>query len=412
MITRQISKILKDNISHFPIILLTGPRQIGKSTILYNTFAKEGYSYISFDDPLELSYAKSDPKTFLEMHKTPLIIDEAQKVPEIFPELERIVNKSRLEKGNKESNGLYILSGSQRQELLNRSSESLSGRVGILDMSNLSLSEIFVRDNLPFSPDIVTASKRSNDFHISEREAFEYITRGFFPVLYDDKTINTRVFYSSYVSTFLQKDVKELLQVGDEIKFINFLKILASNTGEELVYDNYAKQICVAVNTIKSWVSVLLKIGIIYLVYPYNEFSIVKRIVKRPKMYFFDTGLAAYLCGVDNAETLFNSFLKGRFFETFIFNEIRKSYLNNGELQNLYYYRDNEQNEIDLVLLRNGILSLVEIKAGQSFNLADIKSFKKLENSKYQKGKNAIICSIDKVSMLNKDTLLLPISVI
>lgn len=217
------------------------------------------------------------------------------------------------------------------------------------------------------------------------------------------------LFYSSYLTTYLEKDLKELISVNDETKFINFMKILASNTGEELIYDNYAKNVGVSTNTIKAWISVLIKTGIIYLVEPYNEESIVKRVVKRPKMYFFDTGLAAYLCGIDSPETLQRSFLKGRFFETFIFNEIRKSYMNAGQMQSLYYYRDTDQNEVDLILLKNGFLSCIEIKAGQTFNASNTKSFRKLQNTKYEKGKNAIICTADKISIISDGTFLLPI---
>ena len=186
--------------------------------------------------------AKNDPKTFLEIHKSPLIIDEAQKVPQLFLELERIVNKSRLEKGNINSNGLYVLSGSQRQKLLDESSESLTGRVAILDMSNLSLSEIYNRKNSPFLVDMSKISERCKDYTITETKAFEYIVRWFFPILYDDPTMKTQLFYSSYVTTYLEKDLRELISINDELKFINFLKILASNTGEELIYDNYSKK--------------------------------------------------------------------------------------------------------------------------------------------------------------------------
>lgn len=410
MIKRNIEQVIEDTIKHYPITLLTGPRQIGKSTLLYHSFVGKGYSYVSLDDSLELSSALSDPVTFLEMHPAKLIIDEVQKAPGLFPVLEKIVNESRLKKGNKESNGLYILSGSQRQKLLDESKESLSGRVAILDMNALSLSEIYNRENLPFQVDMKKISMRMNDYRIDETEAFRKIVRGFFPVLYDDMEMNAHLFYSSYLTTYLEKDLKEFLSVNDEVKFINFMKILASNTGEELIYDSYSKNVGVATNTIKAWVSVLVKTGIIYLVEPYNEESIVKRVVKRPKMYFFDTGLAAYLCGIDSAETLQRSFLKGRFFETFIFNEIRKSYMNAGRSIQFYYYRDTDQNEVDLVLLRDGILSCIEIKTGQSFNASSTKGFRKLSDTRYEKGKNAIICTADKISILSDGTLLLPVS--
>lgn len=410
MIKRFIQSSIEEAIMHFPVVLLTGPRQIGKSTILYNSFLAKGFGYVSLDDSLELMMAKSDPKSFLDVHKIPLIIDEAQKAPELFKEIEHIVNKSRLENGNLKSNGMYILSGSQRKKLLDESEESLSGRVGILDMSNLSLNEILGLENSLFEIDLIKCANKSQRYYLNDEKAFEYIVRGFFPVLYDDINLKSQLFYSSYITTYLEKDLRDILNINDEFKFLSFLRLLASNTGEELVYDNYSKQVGVSTNTIKSWIAALVKTAVIYLVQPYNEESIVKRVVKRPKMYFFDTGLAAYLCGVDSAETLERSFLKGRFFETFVFNEIRKSFMNSGIMQELYYYRDSEQNEVDLILIRNGRISCVEIKSGQNFNASSTKGFKKLEASKLEHAKNAIICTADKVSILNDGTLLLPIS--
>lgn len=410
MIQRNIVATIKEAISHYPITLLTGPRQVGKSTLLYNYLRPEGYDYVSLDDSLALSLARKDPRTFLQLHKTPLIIDEIQKAPELFPELERIVNESRLKKGNDLSNGLYVLSGSQRESLLRNSKESLSGRVAILEMSNLSLNEIHQRKSEPFVVDAKRAYSRSKDFSIDEATALQLIVRGCFPVLYQDQGVKQDLFYSSYVTTYLEKDLKELLSIRDELAFVHFLQILASNTGEELIYDNYAKQIGVMTNTIKAWISVLVKTGIIYLVEPYNETSVVKRVVKRPKMYFFDTGLACYLCGIDSAETLQRSFLKGRLFETFVFNEIKKSYVENGLEQKLYYYRDSEQYEIDMVLLREGTLSCVEIKMGQSFHRNYQKAFKKLEKTKYERGKDAIICTCDQLSIEEDGTYLFPVS--
>lgn len=412
MIERHISTSIKDTIEHFPITLLTGPRQVGKSTLLYHQFLKLGYSYISLDDTLELAMAKSDPRTFLEMHPAPLIIDEAQKAKELFLELERVVNQSRLEKGNKESNGMYILSGSQKSKLLDEAEESLSGRVGILSMSNLSINEIIQRENKAFEVNPVELSKRIKNIKMNETDIFKYIVRGFFPVLYDDIEIKTSTFYSYYLTTYLEKDLREFLKVDDELKFINFLKLLAANTGQELIYNNYAKQVGVSANTIKLWIATLVKTEIIFLLEPYNENSIVKRVVKRPKLYFFDTGLAAYLCGIDSPETLQKSFLKGHFFETFVVNEIRKSFINAGISPNLYYYRDADQAEIDLVIIKDGTLSMLEIKTGQNFNVSSVKGFKKLENTKLLKGKNAIICNADKVSILSDGTYIVPVATI
>lgn len=412
MIARHIYKVVKDTTKHFPITLLSGPRQIGKSTLLYNHFINDGYSYISLDDKLELLTAKNDPRVFLEIHKAPLIIDEAQRAPELFFELERIVNESRLKKGNKESNSMYILSGSQRKKLFEASEESLSGRVGIVDMSNLSINEIIERESTPFMVEINQLYERTKNIELTEIDIFKYIVRGFFPALYDDKTMPSHIYYSSYISTYLEKDIKEIIDIKDELKFYNFIRLLASNTSEELIYDNYANQVGVSVNTIKSWIDTLVSTGVIYLVETYNDESITKRIIKRPKMYFFDTGLAAYLCGIDSSETLRKSFLKGRFFETFVFNEIRKSYLNAGINQKLYYYRDSKQNEVDLVLIRNGELSLIEIKSGQSFHTSSTNAFQCFENTKLIKGKNALICNAATISILSNGTIIVPVKAI
>ena len=408
MFKRHIEAFLLDSIRHFPVILLTGPRQIGKSTLVSSVFPNKGFSYVSLDDKLELSAAVNDPRSFLASHPSPLIIDEAQKAPSLFPEIERLVNESRLKKGNKASNGMYVLTGSQKGKLLSESEESLAGRVGIIDMSDLSLNEILGLDNAPFRVDYLECSKRAARFAMGHDRLFEYIAKGFYPAIHDDEGMNLPLFYSSYITTYFEKDLRELIDVRDELKFLGFLKILASNTGQELVYDNYAKQIGVSSNTIKAWVSALVKTGVIYLIEPYHEDSVTKSVVQRKKMYFFDTGLAAYLCGVDESSTLQRSFLKGRFFETFVFNEIRKTYINAGAKPQMYYYRDANQNEIDMVLLHDGELFCVEIKSGQSFNASATKAFHLLASSRYETGKNAIVCTAEKPSILNDGTVLVP----
>ena len=188
------------------------------------------------------------------------------------------------------------------------------------------------------------------------------------------------------------------------------MRILASNTGQELIYDTYAKELGIEIKTVKSWISALSKTGIIYLVHPYHEHSIVKRIVKRPKLYFFDTGLASYLSGIDTSRTLLRSFLKGRFFESFAMNEIRKSFRSEGLNPEFYYYRDNNRNEIDLVYIRDGEIHRVEMKSGTRFAIGDVKGFKQLDHSDFIKGANAIVCTADKLSALSDGTLIIPIS--
>jgi predicted AAA+ superfamily ATPase len=410
MIERTILKTIEESIIQSPVTVLSGPRQVGKSTLVYNEFAKKGFSYVGLDDVREKSTAKSDPISFLQQHPYPLIIDEAQKAKELFPEIERIVNRVRLEKGSQAANGMYILSGSNSKALLDDAKESLAGRANILKMPPLSMREIQGKKEIPFYPDKISSENRSKDFLLSEDELLKYIVRGFMPELYDNPSKDTTSFYSSYLQTYLERDLPDVLEIKDEIKFENFLLLLASNTGEELVYENYSSQVGVSSTTIKTWIDTLSKMGIVYLVFPYNENSITKRVVKRPKMYFFDTGLACFLAGIRDSKTLKLSFLKGRFVETYFFNEIRKSYLNFNDDIPLYYYRDTNQNEIDLVLVKNGTISSIEFKSGVQFSLKDIEAFNTLKSSKLLPNTNCILCTTDKPYSLSKDTIVLPAS--
>ena len=244
------------------------------------------------------------------------------------------------------------------------------------------------------------------------RQLLGLIVRGMYPELYDkEKTgIESEKFYSDYVDTYLERDVSQIIQLRDKLKFQNFLEVLASLTGEELVYDTLAKAVGVKVDTIQSWLSVLVAGGIVYLLEPYHEYSIAKRIMKRPKIYFSDTGLACYLSRLNNVDVLQRSIFLGRFVETYIVNEIRKSYTNNGKEANMYYYRDSNQNEIDLVLLQDGELHLVECKAGISYTNRDVKAFSQLKKSSYPIGTSAIICNTPSVYPIGEDVYALPIT--
>ena len=410
MLERTILKQVKESIKHFPVTILSGPRQVGKSTLLYNNMIKQGYSYITLDDRNDRMDAVNDPKSFLERLDYPVIIDECQRAKGLFVEIEAYVNKVKLEKGTKYANGLFILSGSSSKALLENAKESMAGRCNILKMNPLSIREILSLKEEPFLIDKKISYNRSLDYSVNEKQLLDYIIKGTMPQFYDDLDTPRRQYFSSYIETYISKDLPEVLEIRNEKQFNDFLTIIASNTGQELVYDNYAKEVGVKAPTIKQWVSALEKTGIIWLARPYNEQSIVKQITKRPKIYFFDTGMACYLSGINDVFTLENSFLKGRMIETWIANEIRKSYMNNGEDQIINYYRDNNQNEIDLVILNNGLLTLIECKSGSNYNAGDVLSFDCLKNTKYKKGTNAIICTTDKIYSISQDILVLPIS--
>ena len=410
MIKRTIKKQIELSIKTKPVTLITGARQVGKSTLAYEIKKEYDFNYVSLDDRRERTQAINDPELFLKMHSWPLIIDEVQYAPALFDVIESIVNKQKLETGN--NNGMYILTGSQAYELMNGVTESMAGRVSIIRMSPLSSSEIYGKEELKFVIDPVKNQERISNYRISVDELYKLIVRGMYPELYDKLDINTESFYSNYVDTYIERDVSQLINVKDKMKFQNFMEILASLTGQELVYDTIAKAVGVKVNTIQSWVSVLIAGEIIYLLQPYNELSIVKRIVKRPKIYFNDTGLACYLARLNNEEVLKKSIFAGRFIETYIVNEIKKSYRNNGLKENFYYYRDNNQNEIDLIILENGTLHYVECKSGISFNKSDIKSFRQLDDTKYKKGSSCIICNTDSIYTIDEDVFALPITII
>ena len=410
MIKRTVKKQIELSIKTKPITLITGARQVGKSTLCYEIKKEYGYNYVSLDDRRERIQAINDPELFLKMHNWPLIIDEVQYAPALFDVIESIVNKQKLETGN--NNGMFILTGSQAYELMSGVTESMAGRVSIIRMSPLSSSEIYDKDELKFEIDPIKNNKRILNYHIGIDELYKLIIRGMYPELYDKPEMTSDSFYSSYVDTYIERDISQLINVKDKMKFQNFMEILASLTGQELVYDNIAKAVGVKVNTIQSWISVLIAGEIVYLLQPYNELSVVKRIVKRPKIYFNDTGLACYLARLNNVEVLKKSIFAGRFVETYIVNEIKKSYRNNGLKENFYYYRDNNQNEIDLIILENGTLHFVECKSGVSFNKNDIKAFKQLNDTDYKIGLSCILCNTDAIYTIDDNIYAIPITAI
>lgn len=409
MIERHIKEVIDYSLKHFPCVVLTGPRQVGKTTLLTEKYEGRGFSYVTLDNTPDRLLAQNDPKTFLSIHPYPLIIDEAQKATQLFEEIEYIINEKRRHEGNDAANGMFILSGSSRIDLLEKAKESLAGRVAFLDMSPLSLSEIYGRDNLPFIPDPKILSKRINNISLNQDELLGLIVKGQMPELYADKGIRGSIFYSSFISTYLDKDIRAEIDLKDESKFYNLIVLLASLTGQELNYDSLSKQVGVTATTIKSWVSVMAKTGIVHLLQPYYEESWTKRIVKSPKIYFFDTGIASYLLGIDSKETLSKSFLKGRLFETFVVNEIRKTYDNAGDKTNFFYYRDYNQNEIDIVFVKKGTIYPIECKFGETHKLSEVSGFKELKNTHYSLAKASIVCSSESISALSENVLIIPV---
>ena len=410
MIKRTIFDAILESIKTKPVTLITGARQVGKTTLCRLLVQDQGFNYVSLDNMAERSLAISDPELFLQLHPWPLVIDEVQYAPILFDVLESIVNKKKFADGD--NRGMYVLTGSQAYNLMEGISQSMSGRVGIIRMSGLSISDIKGVREVPFIVDALENSRRSKEYTLNINELYRLIVRGFYPELHDNPELDANIYYSDYVSTYIERDVSQVIRLTDKLRFQRFMEVLASMTGEELVYDTLAKNIGVSAVTIKNWISVLVAGEIITLLEPYSEISIVKRVVKRPKIYFNDTGLACYLARLNNPEVLSHSRFAGHFVETYIVNEIMKSYRNNRENAGFYYYRDKNQNEIDLIILDKGRLQLIECKTGTRFTRSDISAFKCMEQTQYTIGQNAVICTTDTVYRIEDQCYALPITVI
>ncbi len=411
MINRTIYKEILDTINNKAVTVITGARQVGKTTLCSLLENDLKFNYVTLADPIIRNSAKNDPSEFLSLNPFPLIIDEIQKVPELFEYIEGIVDKE-IKKGNKK--GLYVLTGSQAYKLMKGVNESMSGRVGLIAMSPLSLNEINEKEETPFDVNIELIKAKTNNYIIDTRKMYDYIIRGFYPELYDNPNLKTSVFYSDYVETYIERDVSDFITLKDKQKFINLMSVLASLTGQELIYDNLAKVIGVDVKTINSWISVLIAGNIIYLLQPYNETSMIKQITKRPKIYFCDTGLACYLARVNTTDALISSYLKGHIVETFIINEIIKGYKNNriDKETSFYYYRNSNQEEIDLIINRNGKLTLLECKSGEEFAAKDVKAFDNLTKTKLKIEDNAIICTTKTIYSIKKGIYVIPFTAI
>lgn len=409
MINRTIYKEIITTIKNKAVTVITGARQVGKTTLCGLIEKELGFGYVSLADPLVRAAAKNDPSEFLSMHPAPYIIDEIQKAPELFEYLEGVVD-AYIKKGKKRS--LYVLTGSQAYRLMKGISESMSGRVSIISMEPLSLSEINGKEEIPYETNIKRIMDRCNQYMIDTNRLYEYIVRGFYPELYDNKELSASSFYSDYVATYLERDVSDFINLKDKQKFTNLMTVLASLTGQELIYENLANEIGVDKKTIQSWISVLLAGHIIHLLEPYYENSVTKRVIKRPKIFFSDTGLACYLARVNSPETLKNSYLKGHMVETYIINEIIKSYKNNHKDidATFYYYRTFEKDEIDLIILCDGSLSLIECKSGEEYKKSDTKVFDDLKDTKFILKKSAIICTTHTIYPLGENCFVIPIT--
>lgn len=397
MLKRNAEETIKNLNDTFRVLLVTGPRQVGKTTLLKKVMPKD-MTYISLDDDIIRNQAKHNPKGFLEEYSGKLFIDEIQYAPELLPYI-------KLKVDNSNETGQYWLTGSQQFHMMKNVSESLAGRVGILNLNSLSYNEIVENTNNDlFIPKLYKKSE-----YININDLYEKIFIGGMPEMITRKKISRDSFFESYINTYIERDIKQLTQVANELSFRQFMTAVATRTGEQLNYSNIAREVGVSDVTIKNWLSILITSGIVYLLEPYMS-NKLKRITHMPKIIFMDTGLCAYLAGWDDARSLQLSSSAGHYLETYVISEIIKNYNSKNKRLNISYYRDKEKNEIDLIIESNNILYPYEIKKTSNPTVSMISNFNKLESIGKELGNGGIICCYDYLMHIDEKNYIIPIS--
>ena len=401
-IKRDMEKVVLELSSQYPVILLTGPRQVGKTTMLKKLMLGTAREYVSLDDLNVRALAASDPEMFFQLHKPPLMIDEVQHAPELFIYIKKLVDDN----GNP---GDFWLSGSQIFKLMKGVQESLVGRVAVLNLTSLSQNEINgCKNTQPFKVDLAALQiKQSAVSSVQTPEMFRRIFTGGLPAIISGKYKNSNIFYMSYLSTYLSRDVRDLSGAIDSLKFLKFITAVAGRCSQIINYADIARDADINQVTAKSWLSVLETLGIVFYLHPYSN-NVLKRTVKTPKLYFFDTGLAAYLTKWSSPETLESGAMSGAMFENYVVSEIIKSYYNAAQVPCLYYYRDKDMKEIDLLLETDGLFSPIEIKKTASPASQLINVFKVLDRIGAKRNMGAVVCMKESLSAIDRLNLIVP----
>jgi predicted AAA+ superfamily ATPase len=406
-----LEPVLRDISAQFKVLLLTGPRQVGKTTLL-KAIMEDGRGYVSLDDLSARLLARNDPALFLSRYIAPVLIDEIQYAPELLPYIKMDVD-------NSDEKGRYWLTGSQMFHSMKGVSESLAGRVGVVNLLGLSAREINESESMPFSTEsnfIMKRMKTAPDFML--KDVYKRIFDGCMPELVANRAIDRDLYYSSYVSTYIERDIRDLTQVADETAFLKFMTIVAANTAKPLRYQDLANAADISAPTAKNWLSILVSSNIVALVQPFYH-NVLRRTVKMPLMHFLDTGLCAYLTGWTDPTVMERGAMAGQFFESWVFSELYKSYLNAGKRSPFYYYRDKDKKEIDLLIYENETLYPIEIKKTASPGRNDIKNFsvlnpfKNIENDLHVGvGPGVVLCMIPEPMPVSKKNWFVPARVI
>ena len=402
-IKRALETVVKDLSSQYAAVLITGPRQIGKTTMLKKLMEEEGNirEYVTLDDMEERNLAKNDPAMFFQLHKPPMFIDEIQYAPELFPYI-----KMQIDKENRP--GDFWLTGSQIFKLMEGVQESMAGRTAVLSMSSLSQREIIGAKTAPFE---IELDKLRNDVNnivpIDVSGMFSRIWMGSMPALVSGRYTDRSIFYSGYVSTYIERDVRELSGAIDSMKFYNFIVSAAARAGQLVNYKSIADDADIDQVTAKSWLNIMERLGLIFYLHPYSN-NVLKRTIKTPKLYFYDTGLVCYLTKWSSPETAMNGAMSGALFENYVISEIVKSYQCCGVDMYVYYYRDRDAKEIDVLIEKDGKLHPVEIKKTVSPKRNAVSAFEVLDKAALERGTGAVVCMAEKLGAIDRDKLIVP----
>ena len=401
-ISRSLEKVVSEVTKEYPVVLVTGPRQVGKTTMLQKLMEGTDRSYVSLDDLNERNLAKTDPELFLQLHKPPVLIDEVQYAPELFTYIKVLVDKNH-------APGDFWLTGSQVFKLMRGIQESLAGRVAVLSLTSLSQAELCEGEMEPFTVDMDALTiRRKKRKQADTREIFERIFRGSMPAIVSGQNSNSQIFYSSYLTTYIERDVRELSDAIDSLKFYNFITAVAARCGQMLNVADIARDADINQKQAKDWLGILETLGIIFYLHPYSN-NLLKRLVKTPKLYFYDTGLVCYLTKWSSADTLLSGAMNGAILENYVVSEIMKTYLNSGKEPFMYYYRDKDSREIDIVLEHDGVINPIEIKKTSNPGSELTKVFNLLDHSSTPRSKGAVICMKPELSAIDRENYIVPV---
>lgn len=401
-IKRDIEKKILSLTEEYPCILITGPRQVGKTTVLRHLMSSDR-NYVTLDDLEERKLAKKDPALFLQMHDLPLLIDEVQYAPELFSYIKIAID-------NGAAPGSFWLTGSQAFRMMELAQESLAGRTAILHMPSLSQHEMYGSgESRPFTVELgALKARRDTGAPVQMEGIYERIWRGSLPGYISGKFTDRDVFYSSYLQTYIDRDVSEQVTLADKLLFQDFIRAAACRAGQMLNIHDIAQDVGVSDDTAKRWLQVLEKSDVIFYLRPYSN-NLLKRTVKTPKLYFFDTGLIAYLTRYSSPEILQNGAINGAILENYVVAEIRKSYQNNARDCLLWHYRDKSSNEIDMVMESDGQLHPLEIKRSVNPGSELVGAFSILDKGSVPRGTGAVLCMRPELSAINAENYIVPI---